>query len=117
MTNEPRFAPLITRLREFGLNYDHIGALVRVDGRQVQRWLIGENEPRLTYRENLLALDTIVTLLLDHWTPDEAMIWLLRPHERLAGEKSPYRMLERERYRAVLAAARQDVLKVDGISA
>jgi len=79
-----------------------IARLVGTSPQTVSRWYAGESSPPTDRLRPLLTLNWIATRLSEFFEPEEARLWLYRPHPLLDGA-SPADYIEQERVDEVLA--------------
>lgn len=79
-----------------------IARLVGTSPQTVSRWYAGESSPPTDRLKPLLTLNWIAARLSEFYEPEEARLWLYRPHPLLDGA-SPADRIEQDRVDDVLA--------------
>ena len=72
----------------------------------VSRWNTGKVEPRRDHLKRLLELEYLLEELAEFYEPDEAKLWLYKPHPLLEGS-SPASRIKEDRTESVLALLEQ----------
>jgi transcriptional regulator with XRE-family HTH domain len=80
---------IMARLREDGgLQGKDVANIVAVSPATVSRWSSGATMPDLRTQIVMAELRYVVDRLAEHYTPDEARIWLHASHPMLKGERA-----------------------------
>jgi putative toxin-antitoxin system antitoxin component (TIGR02293 family) len=70
-----------------GISGREIAQLLRTTPQTVSRWRQGHATPQPESLHRLLKLDWLADQLSSIYTPDEAKLWLFKPHADLDGER------------------------------
>lgn len=79
-------AATLERIREgAGIKSTEVAQLLNTTPQTVSRWQTGRAEPQPGALRRLLILEWVVLQLAEFYGPDEARLWLYRPHRLMAG--------------------------------
>jgi transcriptional regulator with XRE-family HTH domain len=85
-----------------GITGRDVAQLLGTTPQTVSRWRRGRTSPHSGTLERLLRLDWVLDQLAAVYEPDEARLWLFRPHPDLDG-RSPAQAIAEDRIDEVLA--------------
>lgn len=71
--------------RHAGIRSRDVAQLMGTTQQTVSRWRHSRAAPQPSALTRLLALEWVATQLAEFYEPDEARLWLYRPHPLLAG--------------------------------
>lgn len=96
-------AATLDRIRErAGIKSAEVARLLKTTPQTVSRWQRGRADPQPSTLSRLLTLEWVATQLGEFYEPDEARLWLYRPHT-LLGAKRPADLIEQGETDPVLA--------------
>ncbi len=70
-----------------GIRSRDVAELLGTTQQTVSRWRYDKSDPQPSTLTRLLALEWVATQLAEFYQPDEARLWLYRPHPLLRGER------------------------------
>lgn len=80
-------AKQITELQErAGIRFREVAELLDTTPQTVSRWRSGKVEPQPDRLKDLLALAWLAEQLSEFYSPDQARLWLFKPHKLLKGD-------------------------------
>ncbi|HEV2170106.1 MAG TPA: helix-turn-helix transcriptional regulator [Candidatus Binatus sp.] len=80
-------AKQITRLQEqAGIRFREVAELLDTTPQTVSRWRSGRVEPQPDRLKQLLALAWLAEQLSEFYSPEQARLWLFKPHKLLKGD-------------------------------
>jgi transcriptional regulator with XRE-family HTH domain len=80
--------------RRAGIRFREIARLLDTTPQTVSRWKSGKVEPHPEMLKHLLVLTWLAEELSEFYTPDQARIWLFKPHKLLKGDTPADRIQE-----------------------
>ena len=81
-------AATLERIRErAGIRSSEVAWLLKTTPQTVSRWQHGKADPQPRTLSRLLTLEWVATQLGEFYAPDEARLWLYRPHPLLAARR------------------------------
>jgi transcriptional regulator with XRE-family HTH domain len=72
--------------RSAGIRFREIARLLGTTPQTVSRWNSGKVEPQPERLKHLLVLTWLAEELSEFYAPDQARIWLFKPHKLLKGD-------------------------------
>ena len=80
-------AKQLTELQQrAGIRFREVAELLDTTPQTVSRWKRGKAEPQPDNLKDLLALTWLAEQLSEFYSPQEARLWLFKPHKLLNGE-------------------------------
>jgi transcriptional regulator with XRE-family HTH domain len=80
-------AKQITELQKrAGIRFREVAELLDTTPQTVSRWRSGKVEPQPDRLKDLLALTWLAEQLSEFYSPEQARLWLFKPHKLLKGD-------------------------------
>jgi len=80
--------------RRAGISFREVARLLGATPQTVSRWNSGKAEPQPERLKHLLVLTWLAEELSEFYSPQQARIWLFKPHTLLKGETPADRIRE-----------------------
>jgi transcriptional regulator with XRE-family HTH domain len=72
--------------RKAGIKFRQVARLLGTTPQTVSRWKSGKVEPQPDRLKQLLALTWLAEELSEFYSPEQARLWLFKPHKLLKGD-------------------------------